>query len=187
MNSPQIAHIYTRTHIQPACTCPQDTENGINEGWASAPCSSDRRGASPAGVLSLWGSPAGTHVRLASKRQLQARRHGWCVNFLQDRADDSVHAGGRRLQGVTPVSGGVCSGHQPPMFSPSIGVVLSEVLPGSWKRAWPSNSKSSWRSDTQLRSVPAVGPSCVFMMLIQAPLMEALVTVCTKRYVTMAT
>lgn len=61
------------------------------------------------------------------------------LGFPKERADDRVHAGGNCLAGLTPVSGVLYSGHQPPMFSPSIGVVLSEVLRGSC----PSNSKSS--------------------------------------------
>lgn len=67
-------------------------------------------------------------------------------------ADGHVHAGGHCAAGLTPVSGVLCSGHQPPMFSPSIGVVLSEALLGSWNRACPSNSKSSCEQDRCLEA-----------------------------------
>lgn len=54
-----------------------------------------------------------------------------------------VHASVNCLAGLTPVSGVLYSGHQPPMFSPSSGAVLPETLSGSWNDGWPSNSKSS--------------------------------------------
>lgn len=83
-------------------------------------------------------------------------------SFPQECADDRVHAGVNCLAGLTPVSGVLYSGHQPPMFSPSIGVVLSEVLRGSWKGACPSNSKSSCRPDkgSQSRTVTGYNTCC---------------------------
>ena len=78
-------------------------------------------------------------------------------SFPQECADDRVHAGVNCLAGLTPVSGVLYSGHQPPMFSPSIGVVLSEVLRGSWKGACPSNSKSSCRPDKVSQSRTVTG------------------------------
>lgn len=54
------------------------------------------------------------------------------------------------VRALTPVSGALCSGHQPPMFSPSIWAVLSDGLRPSWNWACPSNSKSSCKQNTQV-------------------------------------
>ena len=56
----------------------------------------------------------------------------------------SVHATINCLVGFTPASGALYSGHQPPMFSPSVEEVLSNECWGSWYSRFPSNSKSSW-------------------------------------------
>lgn len=61
--------------------------------------------------------------------------------MLGDRND--VHANINCLVGFTPVLEAVYSGHQPPMFSPSIGVVLPEGLLGSGNDCCTSKSRSS--------------------------------------------